>query len=121
MSPSKTWTVIFRCFHCRRKFTVRHITFDRVWALHAVYPCPFCAARPVIYPPQPRQPLKAHTLVELNAEMETVYRKYPHSQTWHFAPECSQWPSENFIALEAEPRAGQVCNECRVKNSEGNN
>src|SRR5689334_19957709 len=52
---------------------------------------------------------------------ETVYRKYPESETWHFTPDCSQWPSEKFIALDVEPRVGQVCNECRAKKFEHGN
>jgi hypothetical protein len=115
---SKTWTVIFRCYACGRKFTIRHITFDRVWALHAVYPCPFCYAKPAVFP-LPSSAIKAHTLIELNADTETVYRKASSGDTWHFAPDCSQWPNESFVLLEAEPKAGHVCNECRVKRFAG--
>jgi hypothetical protein len=113
---SRTWTVVFRCYQCRRKFTIRHITFDRVWALHAVYPCPFCWTKPVVFPRPQSAEIKAHTLLELNADTDTVYRKISSGDTWHFAPDCSQWPRENFIVLDAEPR-GDICAECRGKKS----
>jgi hypothetical protein len=114
---SKTWTVVFRCYNCARKFTIRHVTFDRIWALHAVYPCPFCSAKPAVYPLPQSGAMKAHALVELNADKEAIYRKAPASETWHFTPDCSQWPNENFVILEAEPRRGHICAECRGKQS----
>src|SRR5256885_14413612 len=104
---AKTWTVVFRCYNCGRKFTVRHNTFDRIEELQTVYPCPFCAARPIVKPAP--QPGKAHRLIELNDEMETVYRKYRHDDTWHFNPGCSRWPSDNYIALDIAPRVEHLC------------
>lgn len=115
MVDSATWTVVFRCYSCGRKFTIRHITFDRVEVLRAVYPCPFCAARPIVKPPPYEAANKAHFLVDMNTDIETVYRKHPDSDTWHFHPACSQWPTDDYIALEAAPRLEQLCNECRVK------
>jgi len=110
---SKRWTVVFRCIACTRKFIIRNIAFDSVWALSATYPCPFCSATPTLYQSAQKRAIRSHLLIELNGDMETVYRKYPETETWHFRSECSQWPSENFIALDAEP-TGEVCNECRA-------
>jgi DNA-directed RNA polymerase subunit RPC12/RpoP len=111
----KTWTVVFRCYNCGRKFTVRHVTFDQIEALHAVYPCPFCAARPIVKPAPHDRANKAHHMVELSDEMEMVYRKYRDGDTWHFDPDCSQYPVDDYLALDAAPRTEQLCNECSVK------
>src|SRR4051812_8028660 len=108
---SKTWTVVFRCFHCGGKFTVRHVTFDRIEELHAVQPCPFCGTQPIIR----RDAGQAHYLIELNDDMETVYRRRQRGDTWHFDPSCPQWPSDDYIALEAAPRVELLCDECSVK------
>jgi DNA-directed RNA polymerase subunit RPC12/RpoP len=113
MPWGKTWTVVFRCYDCRRKFTVRHNTFDRIEALQAVYPCPFCGARPVVQ--RAPQLSKVHILVELNDDLETIYRKYQDANTWHFNPSCTHWPADDYIALDVAPRSEQLCNECAVK------
>ncbi|HTM10479.1 MAG TPA: hypothetical protein VL754_18990 [Verrucomicrobiae bacterium] len=113
MALGKTWTAVFRCYHCGGKFTIRHNPLDRIDALQAVYPCPFCSARPIvrIAPDESR----GHRLVELNDEMETVYRKNPRGDTWHFHPACSHWPAQDYIALDMAPRTEHLCNECTVK------
>jgi len=118
MAYAKTWTVIFRCYHCGRRFTLRHVTFERVDALHAVAPCPHCGARPVVKSwPDESAASRSHRLVELSDDMETIFRKAAGADTWHFDPECTHWPAENFIELEAVPRIGRLCNECGAKDS----
>jgi len=47
---------------------------------------------------------------------QIVFRRRWGTALWHWVPTCSTWPSP----LEAEeredmPKAGQFCNECRVR------
>jgi len=115
MAWSKTWTVVFRCYACSGKFTVRHVTFEKIEELHTVQPCPFCGAKPLAQQAQYEHLSKGHKLVELSDEMELVYRRPQQGDTWHFDPACSRWPTDDFIALEAAPRMEQMCNECSKK------
>src|SRR4051812_38937439 len=86
MFRNKTWTVVFRCYNCHKKFTLRHITFDKIDQLHTVYPCPFCGTRPIVNARPRHVTNRSHDLIELSDEMETVYRKFRHGDTWHYHP-----------------------------------
>ncbi|HEY1372518.1 MAG TPA: hypothetical protein VGH50_08610 [Candidatus Binatia bacterium] len=112
---SKTWTVVFRCFQCGGKFTVRHVTFETIEALYAVQPCPFCGVRPIAQLGSNERLCRGHSLVELSDDMEIVYRRRQQGESWHFDPACSQWPLDDYIALEAAPRVELLCDECTDK------
>lgn len=118
MAWEKTWTVTFRCYRCGRKFILRHLTFEKIEALHPVLPCPFCDARPVVQPVRLEAASKAHFLVGLSDEMETIYRKRRGENMWHCDPSCPQWPGADFIALDVAPGTGLLCNECVTKTSQ---
>ena len=40
------------------------------------------------------------------------YRRKKSGDTWHVRADCSQWPTENYVAVEKPPSAAQLCNEC---------
>jgi DNA-directed RNA polymerase subunit RPC12/RpoP len=107
--------VVFRCYECSGKFTVRHVSFEKIEALYAIHPCPFCGARPIAQLPSNERLSRGHSLVELNDEMEIIYRRPQLGDTWHFDPGCSQWPADDYIALEAAPRMELLCDECSDK------
>jgi DNA-directed RNA polymerase subunit RPC12/RpoP len=115
MSQSKKWTVVLRCYRCSGRFTLRHISFEKIEPLYATYPCPLCGARPIAQLPSNERLSREHLLVELNDEMEIVYRRRQQGDTWHFDPGCSQWPSDDYIVLEAAPRMEMLCDECGYK------
>ena len=43
------------------------------------------------------------------------YRRKQFGDTWHVRKDCSQWPTEDFVAAEKPPSAAQLCNECLAK------
>ena len=43
------------------------------------------------------------------------YRQKKSGDTWHVRTDCSQWPTEDFVAVEKPPSAAQLCNECLAK------
>jgi len=47
------------------------------------------------------------------------YRKKVGSDTWHFCPQCKQWPDSNFDMKYTEPVSGEICNECRTRKDKG--
>jgi len=122
MSEARTWTVVLRCYMCSGKFTLRHLTLDRVLTLPLVAPCPHCAARPCIatgYYSDKHS--SVHRIFDLREEADATYRKTPNGDTWHFAQSCSRWPGGDFLELDLPPIVGEICNECRAKKGEGGN
>jgi hypothetical protein len=112
VSWGKTWTVVLRCYGCANDFLVPHVTIDRVKLLGAICRCPACGARPAIHR---SAELRVHRLIDFSDEMETVYRRLKTVELWHFTADCSEWPREEFIELNARPRVGQLCVECLDK------
>jgi hypothetical protein len=49
------------------------------------------------------------------AESHVVLRKIATGDTWHSSPDCSTWPTEDFISAIAVPNNEQMCNECLAK------
>ena len=42
-----------------------------------------------------------------------MYRRHIDSPTWHFSPNCSQWPNQfNFIIRDTLPLDSERCVEC---------
>jgi hypothetical protein len=109
------WTVVFRCYNCDGKFTVRHLSLDRIAEICLVSPCPHCSIASHIAPsPSYSEESRLHHVVYLREETETTYRKSQHGDTWHFNESCSKWPYHNYVELEFLPTTEEVCNECRA-------
>jgi hypothetical protein len=43
------------------------------------------------------------------------FRRTAAGDTWHFARNCSQWPSDNFVSFRYLPPEAIVCSECFPK------
>lgn len=43
-----------------------------------------------------------------------LFRRPRNGDTWHFNPDCSKWPVDDYVELEAAPNTGELCNECQV-------
>jgi hypothetical protein len=117
----KTWMLILRCFRCRGKFTFRHLEVERILILSEVFPCPHCAARPYVPPGDRHAKSLTHDVYNLEEETESVFRKSPADDTWHFSQHCSQWPNGDYLVLEAPPSVGRFCNECAGKQPSADN
>jgi hypothetical protein len=52
----------------------------------------------------------------------TTYRKRKGSDTWHWCRNCSQWPTSDYeeVTTAGRPTTGELHNECRSKEQEGN-
>lgn len=51
------------------------------------------------------------------------YRKRKGSDTWHWCTNCSQWPtgpSSNYDSRTTKPTSGELHNECKSKQRDGN-
>ncbi len=46
--------------------------------------------------------------------MALAYRKAIGSAVWHFSPDCTTWPTSNYIASQSpqQPQDGELCTEC---------
>ena len=107
MARQSTWTVVLRCYNCEENFVVSHVILERVRMVAAVCPCTMCGAKPAV------NKSLFHRLVDFNNTLETLYRRRAKEEMWHFVPECSSWPSSEYIELNARPRvAGGMCEEC---------
>ena len=47
------------------------------------------------------------------------YRKKKNSDTWHWCKNCRDWPTENFDVSYTKPTTGELDNECRSKEKNG--
>lgn len=43
------------------------------------------------------------------------WRKRQGHDAWHWIPQCSNWPTENFRARTEAPTTGEKCDECLSK------
>lgn len=50
---------------------------------------------------------------------DMAYRKTKGSDTWHYCKNCSKWPASNYEESQSKPSSGELCNECRGKESNG--
>lgn len=46
-------------------------------------------------------------------------KKKTGSDTWHFCKNCSSWPTEDYVTRYDKPTSGELCNQCRAKESSG--
>jgi hypothetical protein len=49
-----------------------------------------------------------------------AYRKSRGSDTWHFCRNCSLYPTSNFDESHSKPTSGELCNQCKAKERDGN-
>ncbi|MBB5730740.1 hypothetical protein [Sphingomonas prati] len=49
-----------------------------------------------------------------------AYRRNKTSDTWHFCRNCTLWPTTNVVEQSGKPTTGELCNQCRSKDSAGN-
>ena len=47
--------------------------------------------------------------------MARVYRKRTSSECWHFAENCSNWPTKDYDERASKPRKGGICPQCLAK------
>lgn len=47
------------------------------------------------------------------------YRKRNGYDTWHFCTNCSNWPTYDYQSKDSKPTTGELCNECKSKQSAG--
>lgn len=48
-----------------------------------------------------------------------AYRKVKGSDTWHYCTNCSKWPTSNYDQSAGKPTTGELCNECKGKEKNG--
>jgi hypothetical protein len=48
------------------------------------------------------------------------YRKAKDSDTWHWCTNCSKWPTVNYDTSSTKPTSGELDNECKAKEKDGN-
>ena len=48
-----------------------------------------------------------------------AYRRLKGSDAWHFCRNCSRWPTSQYDEQQSKPTGGELCNECRAKDSSG--
>ena len=48
------------------------------------------------------------------------YRRRKGHDTWHFCSNCSQWPTHDYDEQANKPTTGELCNECKAKDANGN-
>jgi hypothetical protein len=109
------WTVVLRCHECGGKFTIRHLSLDKVSATCLVTPCPHCGSRPYVAPgPGYNERSRLHAIFYLSEETEIAYRKLQDDDTWHFNAGCSKWPEGDYLELEFVPVVEELCNECKA-------
>ena len=48
-----------------------------------------------------------------------TYRKRKDKDTWHFCTNCANWPTSNYDERKEKPTTGELCNQCRAKESGG--
>jgi hypothetical protein len=48
-----------------------------------------------------------------------VYRRKKGSDTWHWCPRCSRWPTSDYEERTVKPTTGELDNECLAKEKAG--
>ena len=47
-----------------------------------------------------------------------AYRKRKEGDTWHWHPDCSNWPKTEYEQIYGNPKYGQFCEECKAKDEQ---
>ena len=64
--------------------------------------------------------MSRHDILNIEEETESTFRKSVEGDTWHFARDCSRWPTDEYVVLELPPNLGMICNECAAKEPKKN-
>jgi hypothetical protein len=48
-----------------------------------------------------------------------MYRRRSNRVTWHWCQNCSKWPTTDYEERDRKPGRGELCNQCRAKDREG--
>jgi hypothetical protein len=48
-----------------------------------------------------------------------AYRRKKGSDVWHWCKNCSNWPGYPYDEQSDKPKSGELCNECRRKETNG--
>jgi hypothetical protein len=48
-----------------------------------------------------------------------AYRRRNSADTWHFCRNCTLWPTSDYKEQQSKPTTGELCNQCRSKDSAG--
>jgi hypothetical protein len=48
------------------------------------------------------------------------YRKRRGSDTWHWCRNCNNDPKSDYDSRRDKPTSGDLCNECKAKDRDGN-
>jgi hypothetical protein len=48
-----------------------------------------------------------------------AYRKRKGYDAWHWCQNCSRWPTSDYEEQQTKPTTGELCNECKSKESDG--
>jgi len=59
----KSWTVVLRCYRCRRNFAVPKVTLDRLALAPQIMPCRHCGAHPSL-----SSQLQLHKIADLRED-----------------------------------------------------
>lgn len=51
--------------------------------------------------------------------MASQYRKARGSDTWHWCSNCTLYPGSNYDTSPSKPTSGELCNQCRGKERDG--
>jgi hypothetical protein len=43
------------------------------------------------------------------------FRRRENADTWHWCPQCSTYPTENYFVRRSKPDSGELCNECAAR------
>lgn len=48
-----------------------------------------------------------------------AYRRRNGADTWHYCRNCTLWPTADYKEQSTKPTTGELCNQCRSKDSAG--
>jgi hypothetical protein len=49
-----------------------------------------------------------------------AYRRKKGKDAWHWCRNCNNWPTSDYEQQPDKPKSGELCNECRGKEANGN-
>ena len=47
-----------------------------------------------------------------------IYRKRKERDTWHWHPDCSNWPKSEYEQIYGRLKDGKFCEECKAKDEQ---
>lgn len=68
---------------------------------------------------RPTQPTGRRSGCGIQQERYLMYRRRKDRDTWHWCRNCSNWPTTDYVEQYSKPTSGELCNECKAKESAG--